>query len=148
MNKLLQWIICLVHANELPFRYLFQYLDIKTSCPKGFFGQIGTQLEKCEDMETIDYTKLNHCCHKLLLRIYSDHKYLFEIIQEVASGIFHQDIAKRNSRKLAHSCWLKTDNRILHLYESSKTPPENLKVLTEYVIKMFQIPRKTALKHH
>lgn len=44
-----------VHANEHPFRLLFQHLDGKSKFPKGFFRQIGRQVEKCEDMEIIDY---------------------------------------------------------------------------------------------
>lgn len=33
LDKPLQWIICLLHMNELPFRHLFQHIDGSTSGP-------------------------------------------------------------------------------------------------------------------
>ncbi|GBM75501.1 hypothetical protein AVEN_42993-1 [Araneus ventricosus] len=37
----LQWFICLLHLNELPFKYLNEYLDRKTTEPASFSGKIG-----------------------------------------------------------------------------------------------------------
>lgn len=49
LNKPLQWIICLLHMNELPFQHLFIHIDGATSGPQTFTGTIGKQLEKCEN---------------------------------------------------------------------------------------------------
>ncbi len=41
VGRPVQWAICLLHFNELPFRYLFHHLDGVTTGPKSFSGPIG-----------------------------------------------------------------------------------------------------------
>ena len=43
-NHSLQWLICLLHANELALHHLFEAVDGATSCPCGFFGCMEKQL--------------------------------------------------------------------------------------------------------
>ena len=50
LKRPLQWIICLLHFNELPFRALFVQLDGTTDGPKSFTGEIGKALKNCEQM--------------------------------------------------------------------------------------------------
>jgi len=50
LNKPLQWVLCLLHANELPLRHLMTYLDGKTTSPQGFSGPIGSALSDCEHL--------------------------------------------------------------------------------------------------
>ena len=45
-KKPLQWLVCLLHANELPLRHLLQHLDGSTSGPRAFSGPIGKALTK------------------------------------------------------------------------------------------------------
>lgn len=40
----LQWLICLLHFNELPFRAYFKSLDGETSGPSHFSGVIGKEI--------------------------------------------------------------------------------------------------------
>lgn len=51
----LQWSICLLHFNELPFRHIFQHIDGQTAGPKSFTGPIGQQLTCCEKLPVVDY---------------------------------------------------------------------------------------------
>ena len=44
IRRLLQWVICLLHLNELPLIHVFQNLDGVTSGPDSFSGPIGRQL--------------------------------------------------------------------------------------------------------
>lgn len=44
----LQWLICLLHSNELPFRAYFKSLDGETSGPKNFTGVIGKAISSNE----------------------------------------------------------------------------------------------------
>jgi len=46
LNKPLQWLVCQLHANELPLRHLLKYLDGETCGPRAFKGVIGKQLAK------------------------------------------------------------------------------------------------------
>ena len=42
-----QWLECLLHANELLLRHLFDAVDGATLGPRGFFGSIGERLLMC-----------------------------------------------------------------------------------------------------
>ena len=44
IGRPLQWVICLLHLNELPLRYVFQNFDGITPGPDSFSGPIGRQL--------------------------------------------------------------------------------------------------------
>jgi len=44
LNRPLQWLICMLHLNELPFREVFSKVDGVTSGPRGFHGDIGSRL--------------------------------------------------------------------------------------------------------
>ena len=37
----MQWIVCLLHQNELPFRHLFEKIDGKAVGPETFTGPVG-----------------------------------------------------------------------------------------------------------
>src|SRR5215469_3200313 len=44
LEKPVQWLVCLLHCNELPFREIFKTLDGGTTGPKHFTGEIGQRL--------------------------------------------------------------------------------------------------------
>ena len=44
LNKPLQWVVCLIHTNELPLRHVFTMLDGGTRRPDSFSGPIGKSL--------------------------------------------------------------------------------------------------------
>src|SRR6218665_1177843 len=44
-----KWLVCLVHANDLPLRHLFEALDGATTGPRGFPGSIGKRLVTCSE---------------------------------------------------------------------------------------------------
>ena len=46
-NYLLQWMVCLLHANELSLRHLFEAVDGATSSLRGFSDFIGKRLLTC-----------------------------------------------------------------------------------------------------
>ena len=40
----LQWVVCLLHTNELPFRHVLAMLDSTTESPDSFSGPFGKSL--------------------------------------------------------------------------------------------------------
>src|SRR6218665_2745914 len=48
LNRPLQWLVCMMHANELPLRHLINKVDGVTQGTKGFSGIIGRALMTCE----------------------------------------------------------------------------------------------------
>ena len=57
IERPLQWIICLLHFNELPFRALFIHLDGVTEGPSSFTGPIGKELKGCEKKTCCEFKK-------------------------------------------------------------------------------------------
>jgi len=55
LNKPLQWIICLLHTNELPLRHLMKELHVGTSGPEHYAGMLGKQLPSCELLDVGDF---------------------------------------------------------------------------------------------
>ena len=47
LNKPLQWVICLLHTNELPLCHIFIHLDGTTNSPATFTGPIGKKTKWC-----------------------------------------------------------------------------------------------------
>ena len=54
-NEPLQWLVCLLHTNELPLRHLMKELDGGTSGLEDFGGLIGKQLVGCELLNVVDF---------------------------------------------------------------------------------------------
>ena len=50
LQRPLQWLVCLLHSNELPLRHLFLHLDGATTGPLGFYGPIGKALNSCMEL--------------------------------------------------------------------------------------------------
>ena len=41
LDRPMQWLVCQLHLNELPFKHVFELVDGKTSGPGSFKGEIG-----------------------------------------------------------------------------------------------------------
>lgn len=139
LKKPLQWIICQLHANELPLRHLFQHLDGKTSGPNGFSGSLGKQLEICHKLPIVEFARIesNLPYLKNEVELSTDQKYLYEMCLSISKGNCSIDLSRRNPGKQAHSRWLTTANRILRLYISMQSPTENIKILAEFILKVY-----------
>ena len=55
----------------------------------------------------------------------------------VSSGNCSLDLSLRNPKKIAHSRSLTLANHALRLYVTTGNPTENLKALTEYIMKVY-----------
>lgn len=138
MNRPLHWFICLLHANELPLRHLFNALDGCTSGPNTYAGVIGKLLQHCEDLPVVEFEKIETVLPEIDANILStDQKYLLQICVAVTQGSMSTDLANRQPGKLAHSRWLTCANRILRLYVATKSPSESLAELAKFVIKVY-----------
>ena len=55
LQRPLQWLVCLLHSNELPLRHLFLHLDGATIGPLGFYGPIGKALNSCMELAVVEF---------------------------------------------------------------------------------------------
>ena len=148
LDKPLQWIICLLHMNELPFRHLFLHIDGSTSGPKTFSGRIGKDLENCEKMPVIRFQTISTELPEFSVQgISTDQTYLYRIVSAVSTGILPKDLANKSPGKMSHARWLTRANRILRLYVSMESPSKNLVILATYVVKVYA-PTWFAIKIH
>lgn len=138
LGKPMQWIICLLHFNELTLRHLFEMLDGPTNGPKSYSGNIGKALLSCETLPVTTYEIIHGELPTTDRRDLSqDQKYLLEISEAVRLGKCSDELARRNPGTLSHSRWLTTANRVLRLYISSPVPSLRLKQIAEFVMKVY-----------
>ena len=138
LDKTLHWFICQLHANELPLRHLLQTLDGKTSGPRGFTGEIGKNLDGCENLIICDFECIPSKLPEMNpLDLSSDQQYLYQIHQSISTGKISEEFSKKKPGKIAHSRWLTTANHILRLYVSTNEPSEILKKIVEYIMKVY-----------
>lgn len=148
LNKPLQWIICLLHMNELPLRHLFVHIDGSTTGLQTFSGEIGKQLESCEKKSVVQFQPISAELPELLIEnMSSDQKYLYRIVSAVITGIFPEDLKNKSPGKMSHARWLIRANRILRLYVSIEVPSENLTILATYIVKVYA-PTWFSIKIH
>lgn len=138
LQRPLQWIICMLHLNELPLRHLFDYLDGKTSGPSTYNGPIGKLLDKCETRAVVEFESIPGQLPTLKPDdLSTDQKYLFEITLAVITGSCAENLANKSPGKMSHARWLTKANRILRLYISTPTPSTNLIILAQYIVKVY-----------
>ena len=58
LGRPLQWLVCLLHGNELQLLHLFKHLDGATTGPRGYSGIIGKQLQNCENLSLVSYLSI------------------------------------------------------------------------------------------
>jgi len=139
-ERSLQWLACLLHANELPLRHLLQSLDGTTTGPHGFFGSTGKRLVTCSEQPVSSFEpaqlteQLSNVDPKELS---TDQRYLLEMCNSISKGECSVYLAMRNTGCLNHSRWLMTGNRILRLFVSDKEPSENVKTLVTFIIRVY-----------
>ena len=67
----------------------------------------------------------------------ADKKYLMNVCIAAYSGNSSQDLSLWNPKKIAHSSSLTLANHVLRLYVATGSHTENLKTLTEYIMKEY-----------
>lgn len=138
LQRPLQWIICMLHLNELPLRHLFDYIDGKTSGPSSYNGPIGKLLDKCEMRAVVEFEPIPGQLPTLKPDdLSTDQKYLYEITSAAITGRCSDDLANKSPGKMSHARWLTKANRILRLYISSPTPSNNLISLAHYIVRVY-----------
>ena len=139
LGRPLQWLVCLLHTNELPLRHLLQNLDGVTSGPKAFSGTIGKELPHCEEHPLVKFQPIvcEHFPVVDFIDLSNDQKYLYQMCQAVSNGICAEDLAMRKPGPLVHSRWLTMASRLLRFNVATESPSENLITLVTYVVKVY-----------
>jgi hypothetical protein len=138
LGRPFQWLICQLHANELPLRHMLEHLDGATTGPRAFSGPIGKALATCETLPIASFSKIEYCLPRITATdLSTDQQYLLDICTAVMNGDCSVDLSRRDPGAMSHARWLTTANRILRLYAASECPSENLKTLATFVVKVY-----------
>jgi hypothetical protein len=135
----LQWFICSLHLNELPFRHLCKTLIGATEGPTLWKGPIGKALATCaslplsaegfrlitdgDPLPEIDVSELSN-----------DQAYLYKMITAIRSGSISDDLLQEKPGPMSMARWLTTASRICRLYVATVQPSNELYSLTHFIV--------------
>jgi len=77
----------------------------------------------------------------------TDAKYLYRMAKAVSNGYCPEDLANHTPGNVVHSRWLTKASRILRLYVTTNLPSTNLKILANYVMKVY-VPMYFNIKYY
>lgn len=157
MKRAMQWMVCMIHCNELPLRHLIITVDGTSKSPTEFKGPIGKKLSSVENLKIVRFNPINlpnelsnisHIRDKLS----TDQQYLFDVCCAISTGICSKSLEKRSPGKMNHARWLTTANRVLRLYMSTTKPSTKLLTLVQYIMfsyapSFFDIKHKSSVLH-
>ncbi|GBM55128.1 hypothetical protein AVEN_207017-1 [Araneus ventricosus] len=85
LNRLLQWFMCQLHANELPLRHLFAHVDRTTTGPRSLTGEIRKSLARCEKLSVVSSTPIENTLCEVTNKkdLSTDQLYLMEICEAI-----------------------------------------------------------------
>jgi hypothetical protein len=138
LHKPLQWLVCQLHANELPLRHLLKHVDGGTSGPRAFTGPIGKELSGCEHLPPVAFAPIEgHLQDINRVDLSTDQRYLYEMCKSVSKGHCSLPLSRRDPGALSHSRWLTTANRLLRLYVATENPSCNLTTVVTYIVRVY-----------
>ena len=145
-KRLLIWIVCMAHGNELPLRHLFTHCDggHGTSGPSSFEGPLGqaccgdvhlgkvvtfvvisTTLPDLEDAEWQDLSR--------------DQKLLYRYVKAIAGGKVPDGLVAQVAGPVNHSRWLTLSIRLMILYTRTSRPSKGLKLVVKYIVQVYSV---------
>ena len=132
-EKTLQWLICLKHFNELPYRHVFDELDggFGTSGPTSFKGEIGQSLSgDIHKKEVVEFdiisSTLPEISVDILKELSRDQKLLYRYAKAIMTGIVPDSLQTQKPGPLNHARWLTLALRAMILYTRTLAPSDAL----------------------
>ena len=154
VQKVFQWIICLLHCNELPLRHLIELIDGKSSGPGSYKGPIMKELVECRKtgyklpvtkFEKMEEIVLIEIPDELYKSLNNDCKQLYEHWVAIKTGKVPPSLEKKTPADFHQARWLTTAINILWLYERKPNPSVQLVKLTKIIVLAY-IPNHFHIK--
>lgn len=158
IKRPVQWLVCMLHLNELPFREVFKRLDAQTAGPRGFKGPIGNALNfDPYSLPIAEFAAIDGNTHDVTVDIKSDlsedQSYLLRaslVVQQgksLSNPVDLKFLAKGSPGTLNHARWLTCANRILRLYMATDKPSDELVKLVTFIVRVYA-PSWFHIKSH
>lgn len=140
LNRPLQWQICELHLNELPFKALFALLDGDTSSPSEFKGPLGKTLSHSLNLQLVTFDPIPTNVPEFegdIKTLSTDQLYLYEMCMAISSGVCSFGLSKRNPGAISNSRWLTVANHLLRTYVGTENPSDALVELVTYILNVY-----------
>ena len=131
-------------GSTIAFKASFEYREDLIVCYKcrapSLQDEFGKNIQSCKSVQIVNFTAVNVELPEVDSQsLSSDQQYLLDICNAVARGHCLPSLALMNPGKLCHERWLTTANRILQLYVASSEPSDNLRLIVEFIMKVYCI---------
>lgn len=147
LQRPLQWLICLLHANELPLRKLMEVVDGKTTGPKTSEGQIAKMLQFDPQLKPIiEFApvpgRVSEIEESVMKDLSTDQLYLLRICLLIQRGFSASDnyisyLQTAQPGAISHARWLTKANRLLRLYACQERPSDNLLRIVRFILNFY-----------
>ena len=147
VGRPLQWLICMLHMNELPlWKYISFIDDGHTTGTSMSTGEIASALNfDPKDLPTVEFRpvqgKLVGVPDNVKKDLSADQKYLLRASLAVQEGIssteLRHDFQHSMPGNLSHARWLTKANRILRLYMSRISPSKKLNKIVRFIVNVY-----------
>ena len=143
----MNWLICVLHTNELPLRYLIVELDGKTLSNSKWSSELGKMLDTVTELninsnfETVTLGEpLIDLPDKILKDLSTDQAYGYRIVIAI-TGVLLENLINFEIGPVSHSRWLTTANRFCRLWVSfhflAKKNFKNLRLIIEFIFGVY-----------
>lgn len=156
LGRPLQWVICMLHMSELPFRDLCDSVDGKSTGPNSGGGPIGREItgpsDKLLKKPIVPFEavpgKVGLIPHEIEKDLSSEQQYFYQMIRSVQAGeLVAPGLENREPGLLDNARWLTKANRILRLYVATVSPSPQLKRLVRAIVQFYG-PSWFSFKSH
>lgn len=157
LQKPLQWLVCLLHANELPLRKILEVVDGKTTGPRTSEGQLASMLDFDPKLKPIiEFApvpgRVIDIEETVVDDLSTDQLYLLRICLLVQQGFTNSQnyidyLQTAQPGTISHARWLTRANRLLRLYVCQESPSENLQRIVKFIVN-FYAPVWFYIKSH
>lgn len=147
LSRPLQWLICLLHTNELPFRRYFSTVDeCKTTGPSTSSGLISNELNfDPKDKPIVKFIpiagKVADVAEEVSNDLSTDQLYFLRACLTVQVGRCNSRYIKflelSSPGNISHARWLTKANRILRLYMSKLIASEGLQKIVRFIVNVY-----------
>ena len=144
IQKVFQWIICLLHCNELPLRALIIHIDGRSLGPGRHEGEVMKEAAECrktgyKNRPVTKFKKIENIVlivipEELYKTFSNDCKQLYEHWVAIQSGVVPPSLEKKTPPDFHQARWLTTAINILWLYERKVNPSLALRKLTKIIV--------------
>ncbi|ESO12697.1 hypothetical protein HELRODRAFT_159281 [Helobdella robusta] len=147
LDRPLQWLVCLLHCNELPFKRFLPGMDFaRTAGPSTSTGTISSALEyDPNELPVVNYFpitgKVTDCDEAVKKDLSTDQLYFLKACLAVERGRQASTdidfLEKSLPGNIIHARWLTKANRILRLCMSREVASEHLRRVTHFILNFY-----------